>query len=97
MMNNKKAHINDPYKKDIHRETAQHSFCYDTIFEGDKLGLKLVAPKGQTETLVNWISNKSEHYGTIKEHDVLVAIGGTTVPTMRNHRRQLKRVTQLIA
>jgi len=77
MMNNKRALINNPNKKDIHLETAQHSFCYDTIFEGNKLGLKLVATKGKAEILVDWISNRSEHYGTIIEHDVLVAIGGT--------------------
>ena len=89
-MNNKIAHINDPYKKDIHRETAQHSFCYDTIFKGTKLGLKLVASKGQeAEICVDWISNTSEHYGTIEEHDVLVAIGGTAVPTLQNYRRRL--------
>ena len=65
---------------------AQHSFCYDTIFEENKLGLKLVAAKGQAEILVNLISNTSEHYGTIEEHDVLVAIGTTAVTTLQNHR-----------
>ena len=81
---------------DVHRETAQHSLCYDTIFEGTKLWLKLVAPKGQAEILVGWISKTNEHYGTIEEHDVLVAISTTAVATLQNHRR-LKRVTQLIA
>jgi hypothetical protein len=67
-MNNKRALINNPYKKDIHRETAQHSFCYDTIFEGTKLGLKLVAPKGrEAEICVRRISTKNEHSGTNRE------------------------------
>ena len=37
------------------------------------------------------------HYGTIVEHVVLVAIGGTAVPTLQNYRRRLKRVKQLIS
>ena len=61
MMNNKRALINNPNKKEIHLETAQHSFSYDTIFEENKLGLKLVATKGEAEILVDWISNTSEH------------------------------------
>ena len=76
-------------------DTAQHSFCYDAIFEGSELRLQLVAPKG-AEIVVGWISKTNEHYGTIEEHDVLVAIGTTAVATLQNHR-QLKRVTQLIA
>ena len=96
-MNNKRALINNLNKKDIPLETAQHSFSYDTIFEENQLGLKLVATKGEAEILVDWISNTSEHYGTIVEDDVLVAIGGTAVPTLQNYRRRLKRVKQLIA
>ena len=78
---------------------ASHSrWCYDTTFVGNKLGLDLIAPKGEADIRVLRILKSNEHYRTIAEHDVLVAIGSTAVNTLPDphNSSRLQQVTQLI-
>ena len=77
---------------------AAAAWCYDTTFVGNKLGLDLIARKGEADICVLRILKSNENYGAIAEHDVLVAIGSTAVNTLPDPRdsSRLQQVTQLI-